>query len=328
MACLARPISCEHDVHVSDRMLDMFGREEMSVDGYPLLKCGCELVELPVSRVYKPPTLLCDEVLPNDPFLSIDEAIEMIDVQEAREDYQRLRNADRQHREDVLARIGENRRRESHNAMMRRVSAEARRQERAEENRRIRSAMRGFLGTGWSRRLFVGRYLAQVNQDPSMFDNLAMISVRIDWFLLSRIVFPDMGAIGYRRNWCVCSLCYSRMELSDDVQVVNHMYERMEVEFDENYFVHVGVDMLPQHFIYRAFGPYDACMFLIQPQSYENCYVCATPLVSIVEPDHLPWVNVPNNLPILSAAYIQNMSESEFNRYFGYENLLLNMIPL
>lgn len=293
MACLARPISCDHDVHVSERMLDMFGREEMSVSGYPLLKCGCELVELPVSRVYKPQSLTCDEVLPNDPFLSVEEALELIAVRELRVEFERRRNAAREERQ-----------------------------------RHHRTAMRGFLGTGWSKRLFIGRYLTQFNQDPSMFDNLAMISVRIDWFLLSRIVFPDMGAIGYRHNWCVCSLCYSRMELCDEVQVVNHMYERMEVEFDEHYVIHVGVDMLPQHFIFRAFGAYDACMFLIQPRSYENCYVCAAPLVSIVEPDHLPWVNQRNELPILSADYIQNMSEDEFNRYFGYENMLFGAVPL
>jgi len=63
MACLARPVTCEHDSHIDERLLDMFGRPEESVGGYPLLVCGCELVELPVDRVYRPMvlSLFCDD---------------------------------------------------------------------------------------------------------------------------------------------------------------------------------------------------------------------------------------------------------------------------
>ena len=305
MACLARPISCEHDVHVSDRMLDMFGREEMSVNGYPLLKCGCELVELPVCRVYKAPNLECNETIDNvdtveDTVITVDEAIMVVESSNERQ------------------------RREQHMGFLRALEQPGSRQisfleyvqDRARRQHQDRVAMRGFLATGWSARLNVGQL---IYRNPSMLDNLSINSVRvkIDWILLSRLIVGE-GDVEQRRTWCVCSRCYNGMELAEDVQVVNHMYERMEVDMDENYFVHVGVDMLPQHYVYQAFGPYQACRFLTYFRLYSKCHACNNPLITVLEPDNLPWVHVENLVPIRNNMYFQNMSEAEFNQYFSY----------
>lgn len=312
----ARPVSCAHDSDVTYSIDDDYSDPTV----LPIFSCGCRSVPLDMSRMYRPPSpevidLTSDDTVPlsdTASIMDIDEILDFVDgsgnrisrqVQFEQTRYAEfLRVRDEEHVRLRDARDG--------GAQSRRLAAlerEPGRRERiaaweASYLENMRTAVNNCLSQPYTMTL-----RSFPSDDPmewgEFVDQHPTVRVKVDWVILRRtgvcvydhtvrrhVTVPcdrHIDSAHFRLNYhIVCNACSQLPRVLECTERIHGVCYEIDVDFDENGTLTVGVDLMAKHWIARHCGKVLAAKFEIAAggQASHWCLHCDKRPFNVVGP--------------------------------------------